>query len=230
MAAAGNIAGAAQVSPADMGAIALSKAIGSLVADAGTDEFVIERPSGAKVLFVQANQGDWRLRPGDYVSRTVTAFDFTGGADEDILTITAHGFVTGDGPFRFTLAAGDALATGLLVNTDYWVIAADTNSNLDANTIQLATSLADAQAGTRAEFTDDGTFSTLIALGGSANGATSGIGWGNALIPIDTDEAEMGASYGAMRLGQGATAILSAPEKLTLRAYATADSVSYWFV
>jgi hypothetical protein len=66
------------------------------------------------------------------------------------LTITAHGLPTGFGPVRLTNSGG-ALPTGLLAATDYWVIA------VDANTVQLATSLAHALAGTFIAVTDNGT-------------------------------------------------------------------------
>jgi hypothetical protein len=228
---AGSFEGARAVSPGDLGAIQLSKDIGTFVADATTSEFLIEQPSGGdfKVLFVQATQGDFRVRPGDYMSRTVTAADATGGAAEDILTCASHGYETGEGPYRFTLGSGDTLPTGLADDTDYWIIADDTNSSLTANTFQVATSLALAQAGTQVDLTSDGTFAALIALGGSANGATSGKGWANTLVPVAADEAEMSSSYGAFHLGQGATAIYSAPTNLTVRAYAAGDSISYWF-
>lgn len=56
------------------------------------------------------------------------------------LTITAHGLNTGDGPVQLTTTG--TLPTGLALATNYWVI------KFDANTIQLATSLANAFAGT----------------------------------------------------------------------------------
>lgn len=58
---------------------------------------------------------------------------------------TAHGYLTGD--YGFTAAAdeGDALLTGLAVDTPYFVI------KIDDDTFQLASSLANAFAGTEIE-------------------------------------------------------------------------------
>lgn len=57
------------------------------------------------------------------------------------LTITAHGLNTGDGPIQVS-EVGGALPTGLTASTNYWVI------KVDVNTIALASSLANALAGT----------------------------------------------------------------------------------
>jgi Protein of unknown function (DUF3383) len=65
------------------------------------------------------------------------------------LTITAHGLNTGDGPVQLTTTG--ALPTGLSTATNYWVI------KVDANTIQLATSLANALAGTFIVLSSNGT-------------------------------------------------------------------------
>ena len=67
------------------------------------------------------------------------------------LTSTAHGLNTGDGPVQLTTTG--ALPAGLLAATNYWVV------RVDANTLQLCTSLANAMASTpvTASFTDNGT-------------------------------------------------------------------------
>jgi hypothetical protein len=62
------------------------------------------------------------------------------------ITITAHGFPTG---FKVALT-GTNLPTGLSA-TNYWVI------RVDANTIKLASSLANATAGTEVDITGAGT-------------------------------------------------------------------------
>lgn len=68
----------------------------------------------------------------------------------DLFTLVGHGMSTGDGPYRLTTSAAD-LPLNLLVDTDYWIIA------LDADTFQLATSYANALAGTEVTFDDNGT-------------------------------------------------------------------------
>ena len=75
---------------------------------------------------------------------------FTAANATEIFTAVAHGFVTGDGPVQVSNAGG-ALPAGLTAATDYWIIV------IDANTFKLATSLANALAGTNLLITTDGT-------------------------------------------------------------------------
>lgn len=63
---------------------------------------------------------------------------------------TGHGLLTGDGPVRLSNSGG-ALPAGFEEDTDYWVIKVD-NDNL-----KLASSQANALAGTAVAITDDGT-------------------------------------------------------------------------
>lgn len=77
-------------------------------------------------------------------AKTFVAANVTPAADT--ITITAHGFVTG---LKAPLT-GTNLPTGLSA-TDYWII------RVDANTIKLATSLANALAGTAVDITAAGT-------------------------------------------------------------------------
>lgn len=68
----------------------------------------------------------------------------------NILTSVAHGLQTGDGPVRATNSGG-ALPSGLATGTDYYAI------RLSADTYSLATSLANALAGTAITLSDAGT-------------------------------------------------------------------------
>ena len=81
---------------------------------------------------------------------------FTAEADTEIFTAAAHGLLTGDGPFQVSNGGG-ALPTGLAALTDYWII------RIDANNFYLATSLANALAGTHLSISDDGTGTQTIA-------------------------------------------------------------------
>lgn len=65
----------------------------------------------------------------------------------DRITITAHGYTTGD---KVQATTDGTLPAGLTTSTDYFVIA------IDANTIQLASSLANALAGTQIDLTNQG--------------------------------------------------------------------------
>jgi hypothetical protein len=76
---------------------------------------------------------------------TITAVDTA----LDTLTSVAHGLVTGDGPGAVYAASG-TLPTGLAGVTDYWVI------RVDANTIKLASSSANALLGTAIDLTAAG--------------------------------------------------------------------------
>lgn len=77
-------------------------------------------------------------------SDDVDTVDFTNNE----LDVTTHGLETGDGPIQFTTT--DTLPTGLALLTDYWVI------KVNAGTIKVAASLADAAAGTAVPFSDVG--------------------------------------------------------------------------
>lgn len=80
----------------------------------------------------------------------VPDFTFTAEADDETLTKVGHGLETGDGPFQMSNSGG-ALPTGLSAATNYWVIYES------ATKIALATSLANALAGTAIDITADGT-------------------------------------------------------------------------
>lgn len=67
----------------------------------------------------------------------------------NIFTKAAHGLLTGDGPVQLTTSG--TLPAGLSLLVDYWIV------KVDANTFSLATSLANAMAGTVIDFTSDGT-------------------------------------------------------------------------
>jgi hypothetical protein len=95
---------------------------------------------------------DFALATGTLTNKrrplSFTAFTFT-AATTDICTKVAHGLETGDGPVRLTTTT--TLPAGLALLTDYWFI------KIDADTFYLATSLANAYAGTRVDITSTGT-------------------------------------------------------------------------
>lgn len=85
----------------------------------------------------------------------VTAVDHT----TDSITIPAHGKVTGDGPGALRVVPGGAIPSGYNPVKDYWLIV------VDANTVKLATSSANALAGTAVAITDNGSGQLLLELG-----------------------------------------------------------------
>ncbi len=68
----------------------------------------------------------------------------------DRFTSAAHGMSTGDGPYRLKNVGG-GLPTGSAVDTDYWIY------KEDADNFKIATSKANALAGTVVNLTSDGT-------------------------------------------------------------------------
>ncbi len=81
---------------------------------------------------------------------SLSAQPFTANDVSSEFTRTAHGLNTGDGPV-WVSNSGGALPAGLVAATNYWAI------KIDANTFQLATSLANALAGTFQVITTNGT-------------------------------------------------------------------------
>lgn len=97
---------------------------------------------------------------------------FTNGTN--IVNLATHGLATGDGPIR--LATTDTLPAELSTGTDYWVI------YVAAGTFQLATSLANALAGTALAFTDDGTGTHSITKPGWGTAVLAKLPTGNVLM------------------------------------------------
>lgn len=85
---------------------------------------------------------------------TITAVDNT----VDQLTIPSHGLVTGDG-VACVLNLGGVLPAPLAATDDVWVI------RVDANTVKLATSSANALLGTAINLTTNGSGTNILALG-----------------------------------------------------------------
>lgn len=86
-------------------------------------------------------------------NKAFTSADVSTGSDT--ITITAHGLLTGT---KVTLTTSGVLPTGLAVLTDYYVIAAS------ANTIKLATSQANALAGTAIDISGAGSGSSTVVI------------------------------------------------------------------
>lgn len=92
---------------------------------------------------------------------TPSAKTFTAAAS-DIITIASHGFKTG---LKGQVSTSGVLPAGLAAATDYFVIV------VSANTIKLASSLNNANAGTAVDITDAGTGThtfTATALAGAS--------------------------------------------------------------
>ena len=96
---------------------------------------------------------------------TATTVSYVPGADvtstllprvSNALTLTAHGFTTGQGPVR--VSTDTTLPTNLAVDTDYWLI------SLTANTFSFASSKANALALTAVALSGDGSGNQTIRI------------------------------------------------------------------
>lgn len=85
---------------------------------------------------------------------------FTSAASTDQLTSTAHGIATGWGPFRLTTTG--TLSTGTSTGVDYYAIF------VDANNIKVASSYANAIAGTTIDLTTDSSGTCKITATGTS--------------------------------------------------------------
>ena len=98
------------------------------------------------------NNSSWTNSDGTTQLMDLGAPKTISSVDTGTDTITfssSHGYSTGDGPVMFENSGG-ALPTGISANTDYWVI------KVDADEIQIATSYANAIAGTQVDITGAG--------------------------------------------------------------------------
>ena len=111
-------ADARALSPAAIGAIQLSKTIGTYV---GTSPVLITRPADTRMMTLRCESGTIRLRPNRYTGFEFTAGDLDSGGDEfDVEAQESprlHFFTTGDGPFQLTfrealLPAGTSIVIG----------------------------------------------------------------------------------------------------------------------
>lgn len=117
-----------------------------------SDVLSLTASTGAQSTVINISQADTVAYQLNYSDATPGAKTFVAANvsinPANTITITAHGFFTG---LKVALT-GTNLPTGLSA-TNYWVIV------VDANTISLATSLANAQAGTAVHITGAGTTS-----------------------------------------------------------------------
>lgn len=109
----------------------------------GTNELLVDQGDGHYVAAggTLSNTD----RPLVVADDTIESVDTTG----ETLTLTAHGLLTGDGPIQFSNSGG-SLPGGISAATDYYVI------KVDADKISIATSLANALAGTAVNLTSAG--------------------------------------------------------------------------
>lgn len=177
------------------GVPALSKLTGSVY---NNTETLLTRPRSATYLNLNCEVGTFRLLPGNAIARTFTA------AATDLVTIAAHPYLTGDGPF-FLTNSGGALPTGLAAETPYWI------TKIDANTFKLATSKANAENGTP----------VVVDITGAGTG-THTIG-GVPAAPAAT------TLRSSVKIGAGERLTFVAPELVTVKGSGATDLLTYWW-
>lgn len=212
----GKFEGARIISPEMQGAISFSNDCAHVV---GVAETVLVAPSPKPAtLYMAADAGSFRIRPGNYAPMLFDDGDVTNGTNTITVPI-AHGRTTGEGPYR--LMSATAIPAGLAINLDYYII------RVDDNDIQLALTRDDAYEGVVEEFSGDGTGN--MELGGASDGATVGLGWANTLLVPDAATAALIGNYGAQLVGQGFLAIAAANEKITVVGFNATDQLTYWW-
>lgn len=103
-----------------------------------------------------------------WFAQGIASSTFTATAATDTCTLVApatHGQVTGDGPVQVTTTT--TLPAGLTAATNYWLIV------VDASNVKLATSRANALAGTAVDITTAGTGTHTMTTFATKNGASS---------------------------------------------------------
>lgn len=174
----------------------------------GTTVTVIERPidAKAKVLVLIPEADNARIKIGNFGSYDYAVDD----AAEDTLSLSDHGFETGDGPFQLTTT--DTLPAGSSAATNYWIIVPTDSTD----TFKLATSYANAIAGTAVDITNAGTGThTINGMVSVAESPASSDANGSGSILLNT-------SIGIKAFG--------APEAFTIKGYDAATVVTYFWL
>lgn len=164
---------------------------------------LITKPSGASFLTLIAEAQSFRYVIGDAVGFTVASSTDV-DATANTITKADHGFSTGLGPIQASTSS--ALPGGLSTSTNYWVIV------VDDDTFQLASSEANAHAGTAINLTDAGTGNQTFAR------------------PLPgTPNADVTNGAGSLPLAAGATKTLAGPDSVTVMALADSAILTYYW-
>lgn len=163
----------------------------------GTDPTVINNLNVNRMLVMRCDFAAFRFKVGRQLAQ-----DFTTTFAANTATISAHGLITGDGPYH--LFTSTTLPDPLAVDTDVFVI------RVDANTLKLALSREKADAGDFIVLTDDGTGTHTLgeeaALIQPAAASSLGEGW--IMLNIN-EEVVMAAPRAVTVIGFGTTPVLT---------------------
>ena len=189
-------------------AFALSARMHAIVGSTVTH---LTRPSGRSLIAFQVLVNGFFVKAGYHPSRTFVDADVTTAADT--IDDTAHGFVTGNGPYRLTSTG--TLPAGLLTTLDYFV------RRIDDDTYTLHLTHAGASKGT-----------TPVDITAAAGGGTHGIAAMPSAEPTVTNTNGQEALHltAVAGLGGEVGGVMSMPERLTVRGDGAASKMSYWFL
>lgn len=202
---------------------------------AGAETFEIVKPSGAKYLVVRGESGVHRIKPGKLDAQTFTDGDVDVG--NDTITITDHGYETGDGPLQLSNSGG-ALPGGLAADTDYWVVKIDDNtialaaSPGDANRIALTAEIeledpeGEEEDAIRVNITSAAGAGTHSIGGDQGDGIAVGFDQNLAAIPASSTSATVRGSHPLLTN----EIILFSGRVLTVRALASGDVLTWYVV
>lgn len=141
------VAGAASITANDLataGRDAIDLAIGATIVISGATNHIILTNSTRGTCTAAANGA---VSPGFTITNSPAGANTEVDTATDSVTIPTHGLTTG---LKGQLTTTGTLPAGLNLATDYFIIV------VDANTVQFASSLANALAGTEIDITDTG--------------------------------------------------------------------------
>lgn len=203
---------ARRISPENVGVVNLPKEINTVI---GTTATLLTRPAGKKILYIAVRENSFLVKPGDYVARTF-AFGGVAVGPPTIITDVAHGFTTGDGPYKMT--TDDTLPTGIGANALLWVRV------LSVDTYSLYDSYDGAMNGTvanRVDASDQGAGNHSLPEGVPDAIATTTDGYGSVQIERGT-----GSGHG---IQSSSAAKVAAPDKITVQGEGAGSRLEYWW-
>ena len=212
-----NLQGASQ-SADESNLIALSSEVDHLFQVVAGISQEIVKPEGAGTLWMHADTGDWRVRPGHYEGIVTLTADPASDRLIGVAPPIGDFYSTGDGPV-WVSSVGGLVPAGLSLHTDYWVVSGLDHGTPSSNlAISLAASFEDALAFQLVDITGVGTGTIWV-------GAPTPDGWAEGRDPTVQRDAQMGAKL----LPEGELFSMAAPGKCAFVAFNANDVLTYWW-
>lgn len=208
--------GARLVSPEAMGAIPLSNEINEIVGTVGVE---LVRPAGKKALYLTVDTNKFLIKVGDYFARALLAAGIN--TTTDVLTmLAAHGFETGDGPYK--LESAGVLPEPILSNPDLlmWVRVVDDDELELYESEDQAEDLGSEDG--KVDFTTQGTVAHTLPPGLPDPAATTTDGYSSLKVERGATKSKGIASNSVLKI--------SAPGKITVHGQHATARLQYWWV